>query len=694
MRVRLELTDADGDTARWERETTLNPGRAQGVWLYARLPFSLRTGDAIRVSVVGESGELASAAVAPQVVIDAESVLVGLIGRASAGLDRYRVPSEPGATTPATGHQWIEFALVDPEQLGASMPDAWMGLSAMKTIVWTEGAPGDLRAGAAGGLDEWVRRGGHLVVVVPSEGGGWSSASGALGDLLPEVDFVRREGVDLAAYRPLLTASETTPLPSNVIVHEFQARANTGEGDAVPILVGPSEAAVVVRRLHGAGAVTLVGIDVAQRDVAARLDPQRFWHRVLGERFDVLTSAEMDVLREHDQPANFRSRTQVWLDDAVAPLISKTGRAGVGVLLGFAVFGAYWLVAGPGGFALLKWTKQAKHSWVVFVAVAAVFTAIAWGGAAALRPVRTEASHLTIADHVFGQDVIRTRTWAGVLLPRYGETVIGVEPSDGLRHALSAWDAPGSTPDSFPDPRAYTVESRRPDSIAFPSRATVKQVRLDWLGAPPWRSIAPEAAIELSDEGRLSGALRHELPASLQDVTIMLVLRQQAFRELPAGSLQARTLAWRLANEWAPGDTIDLGALASSGSLTETGQAYLDGLSERARGWSGVLVTEDRRSALDKLELMTWGPVIGPPDYKRPVSSRGFPSMVNTRLGHGLDVARWFTQPCLIVTGRFASEVPAPLLVDGSVPPSEGVTLLRWVYPLPASPPEPVEDRP
>ncbi len=691
VRVALELPDADGDTARWEREVTLNPGGPQGVWLYARLPFTLRAGDPVRVSVRDEGGEIASSVVAAQTVIDPSSALVGLIGRAAAGLDRYRVPSEPGATTPATGHEWIEFAILDPDQLGASVPDAWTGLSAMKTIVWTEGRADALRAAGAEAIAEWVRRGGHLVVVVPADGGGWPGAGGALGGLLPDVEFVRREGVDLGAFRPLLTSNDTTPLPASAILHELRPR---DERDATPILVGPAGAPVVVRRQSGAGAVTLVGIDVAQRDVSAWLEPQRFWHRVLGERFDVLSSAELDELRRADPPANFRNRTRVWLDDAIEPLISKTGRAGVGVLLGFVVFSLYWLAAGPGGFALLKWTKQARHSWVVFVGVSALFTAIAWGGAAALRPVRTDATHLSFVDQVHGETEIRVRSWIGVLLPRYGETPIAVEPSPGLRHALAPWDAPGASRDSFPDPRTYSIEARRAEGASFPSRATVKQVRLDWLGASPWGSIEPAGRLSLSDEGKLSGTLRHDLPGTLEDVTIMLVLRQQAFRTLPGGGLQARTLAWRLASGWEAGEAIDLGALGGSGLRTEQGDAYLDRLSDRARAWSGLLVTDDRRTAYDKLELLTWGPMIGPPAYMLQPTSSGLPAQVSSRVGHGLDLARWFTQPCVIVTGRFASETPAPLLVDGRTPPSSGVTMLRWVYPLPASPPEPVEDRP
>ena len=693
--LELEIPDADGDATQWRRLVTLNPGQAQGVWLYARLPATLRDSTTLRLTareategadLAAAGRKLATVVISPQTVIDAASPLIGLIGRASAGLDGYRIAAPGTAAEPATGHEWIEFAILDPDRLDAALPDAWMGLAPMKTIVWTEGSPETVRAPAAAALAEWVRRGGHLVVVVPQDALGWTRPEGILGDILPRVDLVRREGVDLERYRPLLTP-DAIPLPERAIVHELQPVAGAKTHEAAPILVGPSNEPLVVRRLAGAGAVTMIGLDVAQRELAARLDPQRFWHRVLGERFDVLSGTEVQALAQGTPPANFRSRTPVWIDDAVGTVINKTGRAGTGVLLGFVVFAAYWVVAGPGGFAILKWTGWARHSWLVFVGVAGVFTAIAWGGASALRPVKVEVTHLTFADHVFGQDVVRTRSWLGALLPRYGETRVEIERDPAWRHAMAPWEPPGTAADSFPDPRPYVIESRRPDAADFPSRATVKQLRLDWIGSPPWRSVVPSEPIELSPAGRLSGTVTHELPGALEDVVVMLVLRQQDFIDLPPSALQARTLAWSLAGDWAPGQLLDLGALGGSGASAFRGDAFLDRLTQNARSWAGLFGSADERTAFDMLDLLTWGPMIGPPDYRRQASATGFPAQVNRRFGHGLDLARWFTQPCLIVTGRVATPLPVPLLIDGETPPSSGRTVLRWVYPLPPAPP-------
>ena len=53
-------------------------------------------------------------------------------------------------------------------------------------------------------------------------------------------------------------------------------------------------------------------------------------------------------------------------------------------------------------------------------------------------------------------------------------------------------------------------------------------------------------------------------------------------------------------------------------------------------------------------------------------------------LGRELDLSPWFVRPCLIVIGYLEdSECPIPLRVNGDPVPSDGLTVVRWVYPLP-----------
>src|SRR5690606_30916308 len=115
-----------------------------------------------------------------------------------------------------------------------------------------------------------------------------------------------------------------------------------------------------------------------------------------------------------------------------------------------------------------------------------VFTAIAWGGAAAIRPSEFEGRHLTFLDHVYGQPVQRARGWISLLIPEYGETGVSIADPETLgrsavgrpwHNTVAPWE-PG-TPGfggggaGFPDARGYRIDARSPDTVFVPARATV-----------------------------------------------------------------------------------------------------------------------------------------------------------------------------------------------------------------------------
>jgi hypothetical protein len=55
-------------------------------------------------------------------------------------------------------------------------------------------------------------------------------------------------------------------------------------------------------------------------------------------------------------------------------------------------------------------------------------------------------------------------------------------------------------------------------------------------------------------------------------------------------------------------------------------------------------------------------------------------------VGRDLDLSAWFTRPCLIIIGYLdESKCPLPLRINnaGDAPESNGLTIVRWIYPLP-----------
>jgi hypothetical protein len=752
--------DPDGDTPIVQRVITTNPGTPQSVWLYFKLSFDTRSADPITVTaheavempaddpfgqIVGFSrGRLLGSAISnpPQNMLDAYVGMIGLLGETSTsayGLQRYGIPAPQTSYAPL-GHE-IQRIVGVPL---AEMPDRWMGLAQFSVLVWGKGTPDQLRGDQAKALREWVTRGGgHLVIILPIAGfDAWTRpSSNELYDILPAVNITAREGVSLEPLRSLLTVATTNrpaaPMPARGTYMELSPRPGVPRNDAIRVLNAPSATpdgppgpCLVARRLVGTGAVTLVGIDLNQTfmDGFTRLqlpvDADAFWHRVLGRRGKVLDGTEVDAFMRTQ--GSLSGRADVFLDQDIGPLIAKTGTAAAGILLGFVIFVLYWIIAGPGGFAVLKHLKQVKHAWLAYVGAGAVFTAIAWTGATLIRPMNTAATHLTFIDHVYGQNTQRARAWVSVLIPRYGDATVRAMDEESTPqlgaaefiNTITPWEERRDTlgaGTTFPDARPYPVDARSHGGIRVPARATVKQFEIDWAGGPRWRMPIPVKAdgsavtpndpeadlrvTQVRDERdqlvtRISGALQHELPAPLTDVFVIVVRGQNRVAGTQTDQLLSFGNAYVLPDPWAPGQVLDLSTLqparraGTDNEPTELSIALMNRFSLRAEGAAAMAGARsdplDRSRRLTALALF---PLLQPPGETQ-VSSMPAARRVST---HNWDLGVWFTQPSIIIIGQIAGEnsnSPVPLSVDGKNVPTTGRTVVRWIYPLAENPPE------
>lgn len=730
--VRLMSADSDGDHPVYERNLTLNPGVWQGVWMYTRLPFAIDPSRDMVASVyegIDDEGApsglragklLARTPVTPQggKLVTPGLGMFGLMGTGRYGLKGYALPP----TSEHFGYYTHEaYEMVD-GLTPADLPDHYAGLECLEFLVWANGEPSELRAERAAALRHWIARGGHLVVILPAIGQTWTSdASNELFDLLPAVTIQRREGVDLSEYRPILNFDVDAPLPTkDAVVHVFTPKADAKAGEAMAILNGPDGACVVSRRLVGLGAVTLVGLDLS-RTVFAQgqsIDPQVFWHRVLGKR------GEIPNVKDPNSLLTNASRSPYPVDADIAFDIAKTGHSAIGVSLGFIIFGLYWLVAGPLGYAALKKGGHAKHAWVGFLLVGMVFTAIAWGGATMIRPGRIEGSHLTFLDHVYGQNVQRARSWMGLLLPSYGTTRISVGDPDVAKYdtvagstanLITPWepwsDAGRSAWVSFPDARNYTIDARRQDAIDVPTRATVKQFQADWAGGPRWKMPFPVAEIAINEnpgpqQPEITGTLRHDLPAPLSEVVVIRVQPQQTPAVARPSSdpgvkgqrpqeMTARGWVYRYQAKWMPGEELDLGVLTLLGGQSKTAiNTYLDGfLPANSMFGFGNDGPPDASKAISRFYAAALFDELAPVEPKSTSNSRDVAAKRTSM--HNWSLGRWFTQPCIIVLaqvgdradGSNPAELPLPVYVNGEPLKAKGRTILRWIYPLPAEPP-------
>ncbi len=753
--VRVHTVDADGDQPLYQTGLTSNPGLAQPVWLYARLPFTgnvdsgevaVTVHEAVEAGDLGEAGAvgyragrmLASATVTPKAgsVVPPTVGMIGVVGPRPLGLQQYgdRVgPSSPWHPLANESTQIVTG--LTPEDL----PDRWMGLAGFDAVVWADGDPAKVRGDRARALRDYVTRGGHLVIILPAVGQTWTNASSnELIDIMPSVSVASRERVAFESFRPLLTSWNSPSFPSTATVQQFTWRPDSLASEASCVLAGPDGGCVVTRREVGAGCVTLVGLDLNQTALSQfrMIDAEVFWHRVLGRRGTLIEpQAEQDA--DGSSPVRVvpgASRRVVAYDAMIDSSIGKSGSSATGVLVGFVVFAVYWAVAGPVGFALLRRRAMSHHAWVAFIGSSIAFTVLAWGGATILRPKATEATHLTLLDHVFGQPVQRARTWASVLLPWYGSATLGVGDAAELRdrsaarrslNSIVAWEASkvsASGFGGFPDARGYAVDARLPDLITVPTRQTVKQVEVQWSGGPRWEMPMPlpeegkegMGVLRLDDTGwfeldetkqtpLVTGSLVHKFPGPMTGVTVIVVRRQQplpAARPRTAGSptpapLPCEAEAFVFNEPWEPGKPLSLDVVTRPRSRLEQRKASLE------QYLSSLVPSPGFGAMIDDLEAsrlrtpaalagLALFPLLPTPGQTDDVAAPS-PAVPQRSSTHGFDLGRWFTRPCIIILGMVGENVPqpapVPLVVDGEHLETSGLTCVRWIYPLPDNPP-------
>lgn len=700
--VRLHLPDSDGDTAQYTRVVVLNPGRQLGVWLYARMPWNLSPGLPVRVSVaeVASGGDDAASIgrqigwrpIAPVNVALPEDSLALVVGASAAGLDQYSQLLRNREIPPAAHERMQVIGGLSPDML----PDHWTGLSACEVLLWNGEDPAGLPGDSPQAIREWVNRGGHLVIVLPAVGAEWTSASNPLADLLPACKIDRLAEVDLEPYRVVLSGKRLAGKAIKAPLHRFTIGPDALPGDATAILTGP-HGVIAARRLVGAGMVTVMGIDLSDRRLAHEgwLRADAIWARLLGRRGATPTPTEVESLTNGIARS---AGADVWVDDRIGAMISQSREASVGVFFALILFVAYLGVAGPIGFKLLQMKGLTRHAWVAFVLTAGVFTAVAWAAATSLRPKREEAWHFTVIDHVYGQPVERARSFVSVLLPTYGEQRVSLGEAgldERWSQALTPWADPAADASpAFPDARPYSADTRRLTELTVPARSTIRTFQADWLGGPRWSMPVPAAAEQgprIDSTGRLVGTLRHGLPGPLEHTRVILITGQVSEPSLgrttavsppPVG----RAYGWVLRDAWNPGEALDVS------QFQPTPPALLaKRLKELVPTLSRVQLSSASASKDEDLDDMValYG-VLEQPEIDKTFTTG--PASVHRRMTHGLDLAKWFTQPCLIVIGRVEDAPnPVPLAVDGhrldgKDRASSGRTIVRWVYPLSPTP--------
>ena len=712
------LTDVDGDQLIAQRERiTLVPNREQGVWLYANPPMSTRIGDRWTFQVVSSEGELldqAEVELTEQTLVEASTNLVGLCGFKSLGLNPWQRWS--------TQHEKIK--LVRGLNL-ETLPDRWYGLSSINSLVWFPIEGGEPTSNLMSdtskrALREWVYRGGHLVLVLPYAGQQWTSVDSGLSDLIAPLKASDLKQVNarppiqvfgiLRSANPVpMVTFDTSSAPQYTTLAEVQV-AGTG-ANAQPTLEP-----MIVGRRFGFGQITLVGIDLSDTTVLQSLDSFRM-HRVWTRIFNWRASKTGELLpnSEFDNPQTKNQYTEaskaikrVELGSWIGSRLARQRSTGPAIGLAFLLFVVYALAAGMTFPTFLRKRNWDRHSWVAFLGIVGLFSAIAWGGAWMMRPSTNSAAHFTVLDIDGNTNIARARSWQSILVPKFTTAELSVPSSaDGFQRmdVVNLVSSPGHDlrPESpgYPDRRTYAFDASKPDLIDVPMRSTTKSMVIDYLGQitakqdgldKPW--TLPTVSLAIGSNGLPAGTITHRFPDTLKDVSIIFRPGGAQTPGLPSAVRpKGRPLVLQYAS-WQPNKPLVLPTSPTAykalwlrpklGVNTRdfNNEGYLGDQMKR-RGYNDITTGGESTVVYDSA-MMSFFEAMPPPRYQRTsqINFTGMSTYQRTLL-RGLDISHLITGRRIIIIGHLKnSPCPVPMTVDGDYVDSEGWTVVRWIYDL------------
>lgn len=757
--VQWQVPNADGDIGEYGRSLTLSAGQTALTWLYAPIQPNDNSSTVWTIRVFEEKdgerrGEISGRRFAPSDAMaqmaDLQSGMIAVVGDRRLGLDDYSAQNNARIPRPIAGHEDVRIVFgLKPAQL----PDRWYGLLPFEALSWSgdNTPPQDLTIDQADAIREYVQRGGHLIISLPTSGNPWGlGAAGQtqLEDLLPcrtnGVVPRRDEAVPLSE---LLSAMSKTQDVTRYIGSkkepEFSIRVfkdlKGGEGGFnvldngfEPLIALADGRVIAAQKIVGFGRVTVIGVDLADGRLIGLKLPQAdvFWNRVLGRRMDTPTLNELQdaekaevLARPNDNDRNMGSGM------LFSGGINMQTTAGVGLLLALLLFIAYWAVA-LGSFFALRLYKRSEHAWVAFAGIAAVFTLIAWGSVGVI-PKSMDMQHVTVLDHIArppnstskDEQFQRATSFFSLYLPKYGTTTVEVASLPDHRDLLECWTPPGESVAPFPNTDIFRVDVARSFArVMLPSRSTTTQLKVNWMGGVEshWGGLLrvdpsnPLRVVKNAGGGEqsLAGTIISELPGILQDPMIIWVKnnrypnrryqRENVNSNVVEQTWVTRSESGSMLNtgevygidaktEWGTGVAIDLAQLAGKGSplsttITQRFISPYENNSTIAAPDAQTLNSTEQRRLMFMLSMFHQ---LDPPEYLQARNDGGMDSTTATfhrDLARELDLSPWFSRPCVIVMGFLPDTAsPIPLRVDGSdeSPNSVGLTMVRWIYPLP-----------
>ena len=390
---------------------------------------------------------------------------------------------------------------------------------------------GELPAATGEAIDRWVRQGGKLVLAAGRSAVGIAAGGAPTADWLPGtsprlVPLKRFGAIEAYARSGGLTGRAPA---AGIQVPRFEGGA--GVSGMVDAFEGASAAdlPLVVRRAHGFGTITWIGIDIDERWCADWPGCDRLIAGLLGgrEERDTASPSAEDGRRVPDLAGQLRVALDSFTatEPATRPVPFEI-IAALGALYALALFPLdWWLVTRSGR----PWL-----SWLSLPLLAGGFTAVAWAtGGLWGRDRPAEAQVADVIDFDAAGGLARGFSWAAVRSPANDrlDLSVNVEPvlATGEATAAVSWFADagagfGGVDAAIAHPSLAAREYAYGDSLAnlrgVPiAAASSRLFEAEWTAAMP-TAVATSSLVR-DPRGLLAGAVSHHLPFRLDDCWLL-----------------------------------------------------------------------------------------------------------------------------------------------------------------------------
>jgi hypothetical protein len=398
----------------------------------------------------------------------------------------------------------------------ADLPENVIGYESVSAIVWFGASSAELDAAGNKRLDaleEYVRRGGRLIICEPNDVHRLSEFA----DLLP-VNLVDARGQSLIDMRtagslaPLISlATDNVARGANGMTVDDRIAAwrslekpatlkmafATPRPDAVAdVPIHWPDGGIspyLVRRGYGAGSVTWVAQDLSNPALAGRHAPgwAYIWDAVFGWK-STIHPAEDATDADRDAFGSGEGVSSTDLGAAVLPAMEFPSRGAAYITVAIIFFLVYGLIAGPISYVVLAARKKKELSWFVFALCACAGTALTVGVVRLVLHGDAELHHLSVVRISPGSSAI-VRSRIGLYVP-HGDmqrvALAGNSP-DGVSF-ITAYPLPPDwfSSSEFPAAEPYNIpvhDAPMDQSVAIdvPIRSTLKKLQARWVGDLP-----------------------------------------------------------------------------------------------------------------------------------------------------------------------------------------------------------------